>query len=77
MGALLPAQPSGRSPFQPLPLAPPLWPPATRRPAPRRTLLTTEECLLHPNRNPGMSKGEVEAALKRFTGVDKVIWLPK
>lgn len=42
-----------------------------------RTLLTTEECLLHPNRNPGMSKDDIEAALKRFTGVTKVIWLPK
>jgi hypothetical protein len=41
------------------------------------TLLTTEECLLHPNRNPSMSKSEIEDELKRFTGVTKVIWLPK
>jgi agmatine deiminase len=41
------------------------------------TLLTTEECLLHPNRNPTLSKDDIEARLKRFTGVTKVIWLPK
>ncbi|GBF91832.1 agmatine deiminase [Raphidocelis subcapitata] len=41
------------------------------------TLLTTEECLLNPNRNPDMTKAEIEASLKRFTGVTKVIWLPK
>lgn len=41
------------------------------------TLLTTEECLLHPNRNPSLSKSEIEDELKRFTGVTKVIWLPK
>jgi agmatine deiminase len=44
---------------------------------PHRTLLTTEECLLHPNRNPELSKGEIEDRLKRFLGVTKVIWLPK
>lgn len=41
------------------------------------TLLTTEECLLNANRNPDMTKDEIEAALKRFTGATKVIWLPK
>ncbi len=44
---------------------------------PRSTLLTTEECLLNPNRNPNLSKSEIEERLKRFTGVEKVIWLPK
>lgn len=43
----------------------------------RSTLLTTEECLLHPNRNPHLSKGEIEERLRRLTGVTKVIWLPK
>lgn len=42
-----------------------------------RTMLTTEECLLNPNRNPSMTKDEIEAELKRYTGVSKVIWLPK
>jgi agmatine deiminase len=39
------------------------------------TLLTTEQCLLNPNRNPGMSRAEVEAALKTWLGVRQVIWL--
>ncbi|MEV7617360.1 agmatine deiminase family protein [Streptomyces sp. NPDC089799] len=40
------------------------------------TLITTEQCLLHPNRNPGMSREEIEAELKARLGVTKVIWLP-
>ncbi|MEU9162315.1 agmatine deiminase family protein [Streptomyces sp. NPDC048424] len=40
------------------------------------TLITTEQCLLHPNRNPGMSRDEIEAELKARLGVTKVIWLP-
>ncbi|MET3984367.1 agmatine deiminase family protein [Streptomyces sp. PvR034] len=40
------------------------------------TLITTEQCLLHPNRNPGMSKREIEAELIARLGVTKVIWLP-
>ena len=39
------------------------------------TLLTTEQCLLNPNRNPGMSRAEIERALRRFLGVEKIIWL--
>lgn len=39
------------------------------------TLITTEQCLLNANRNPGMSKDEVESWLERFTGARKVIWL--
>ena len=42
-----------------------------------RTLLTTEECLLHPNRNPQLSKAQIEARLKQLTGSSTVIWLPK
>lgn len=41
------------------------------------TILTTEECLLHPNRNPNWSKARVEAELKVQLGATKVIWLPK
>ncbi|UWQ75767.1 agmatine/peptidylarginine deiminase [Leisingera sp. M658] len=41
------------------------------------TLLTTEECLLHKNRNPGWSKAQVEEELKAGLGVQKVIWLPR
>ena len=40
------------------------------------TLITTETCFLNPNRNPGWSKGEVEAELCRMLGVTKVIWIP-
>lgn len=41
------------------------------------TLITTEECLLNPNRNPDMTKEQIEAELKRGLGVEKVIWLPR
>ena len=37
--------------------------------------LTTEQCLLNPNRNPGFDKVEVEARLKRDLGATKVVWL--
>jgi len=37
--------------------------------------LTTEECLLNPNRNPNFSKTATEELLKSYLGVDKVIWL--
>jgi agmatine deiminase len=39
------------------------------------TLLTTEECLLHPNRNPGLSREEIEQGLREFLGVEHVVWL--
>lgn len=39
------------------------------------TLITTEQCLLNANRNPGLTKPEMEDWLMRFTGVKKVIWL--
>lgn len=39
------------------------------------TLLTTEQCLLNPNRNPELSKAEIEAYLKEYTGVECVLWL--
>lgn len=39
------------------------------------TLLTTEECLLNPNRNPGMDRKDIEAALRDYLAVDTVIWL--
>ncbi|MFJ6702283.1 MULTISPECIES: agmatine/peptidylarginine deiminase [unclassified Streptomyces] len=40
------------------------------------TLITTEQCLLHPNRNPGLGRDEIEAELKSRLGVEKVVWLP-
>jgi agmatine deiminase len=39
------------------------------------TLLTTEECLLNPNRNPGMSREQIEDALGEHLGVRTVLWL--
>lgn len=41
------------------------------------TLITTEECLLHPNRNPSMSKQQIEDRLKKYLGIKKIIWLKK
>lgn len=42
-------------------------------------LLTTEECLLSPvqQRNPGISREEIEAMLGRMLGVRKVLWLER
>src|SRR5580698_1162481 len=41
------------------------------------TCLTTEECLLNPNRNPHLSRAEVEENLRRYLGVTQIIWLGK
>jgi agmatine deiminase len=41
------------------------------------TVLTTEECLLNPNRNPELSKEQIEDHLKEYLGARKVIWLGK
>lgn len=38
-------------------------------------LLTTESVLLNPNRNPNLSKDEIEQRLKGYLGVEKIIWL--
>lgn len=37
--------------------------------------VTTEQCLLNPNRNPGLSKAEVEARLAADLGYARVLWL--
>ena len=39
------------------------------------TVVTTEQCLLNPNRNPGMTRGDVERALDCDLGFERVIWL--
>lgn len=39
------------------------------------TILTTAECLLSPNRNPQLDKGEVEQALASLVGAKRVLWL--
>lgn len=38
-------------------------------------LLTTESCLLNPNRNPACSRADIEAALWRYYGASQVVWL--
>jgi len=39
------------------------------------TLLTTEQCLLNKNRNPHLSKKEIEKRLKDFLGASNIVWL--
>jgi agmatine deiminase len=39
------------------------------------TLLTTESCLLNPNRNPALSKKEIERYLRDYLGVNQILWL--
>jgi agmatine deiminase len=39
------------------------------------TLITTEECLLNPNRNPGLSRAQIEDLLRRYLGVEAIVWL--
>jgi agmatine deiminase len=41
------------------------------------TLITTEECLLNPNRNPQLDKGQIEILLHEYLGVTSVVWLTK
>ena len=38
-------------------------------------VLTTEQCLLNPNRNPHLNREEIENYLKQYLGVTKVLWL--
>ncbi|WP_170403459.1 agmatine deiminase family protein [Ruegeria arenilitoris] len=42
----------------------------------RGTVITTETCFLNSNRNPGMTKADVERELYHAIGARKVIWLP-
>jgi agmatine deiminase len=39
------------------------------------TLLTTEACLLNPNRNPELSREEIEHYLRSYLGVSHILWL--
>lgn len=37
--------------------------------------MTTEQCLLHPNRNPGFRRDEIEQRLKDYLGATSILWL--
>jgi agmatine deiminase len=39
------------------------------------TLIATEQCLLHPSRNPSLSRAEIEERLREHLGVQEVIWI--
>jgi agmatine deiminase len=39
------------------------------------TCITTEECLLNPNRNPRLTRADIEMQLHAYLGVETVIWL--
>ena len=39
------------------------------------TFITTEQCLLNPNRNPGFDEDEVEERLRQDLGAARVVWL--
>jgi agmatine deiminase len=41
------------------------------------TALVTEECLLNPNRNPELTREDIERCLGEYLGVQRVIWLGK
>ncbi|WP_295880240.1 agmatine/peptidylarginine deiminase [uncultured Thiohalocapsa sp.] len=40
------------------------------------TAILTESCVLNDNRNPGLSKAALDAALKPLLGLKRIIWLP-
>lgn len=41
----------------------------------RGSLLTTEACLLNPNRNPDLDRTEIERYLRSYLGVSDILWL--
>src|SRR5207244_205481 len=41
------------------------------------TLLTTEQCLLNPNRNPALSRAEIERGLRDYRGAEAVVGLAR
>jgi agmatine deiminase len=41
----------------------------------RGTLLTTEACLLNPNRNPHLDRATIEQYLRDYLGVSQILWL--
>jgi agmatine deiminase len=41
------------------------------------TILTTEECLLHTNRNPKLKREEIEQAVKNHVNAEKIVWMKR
>ena len=41
------------------------------------TCITTAECLLSPGRNPELTQAEIEAHLKEYLNIEKVLWIPR
>ncbi|HEX7776763.1 MAG TPA: agmatine deiminase [Parvibaculum sp.] len=41
------------------------------------TLITTEECLLNPNRNPTLARGDIEKLLAQYLKINRIIWLER
>lgn len=41
------------------------------------TCLTTRQCLLNPNRNPGMTREAIEAGLRDALGLERILWLDR
>ena len=39
------------------------------------TMITTEQCLLHENRNPELSRERIESTLSEYLGIEAVVWL--
>ncbi len=39
------------------------------------TIVTTEQCLLAPNRNPSLSRGAIEELLAEYLGAERLVWL--
>lgn len=39
------------------------------------TAITTTQCMLNPNRNPSLSRAEIESQLGDALGIDKLLWL--
>ncbi len=40
------------------------------------TIVTTTQCLMHPNRNPGLSQADIERRVLTEFGADRMLWLP-
>ncbi len=38
-------------------------------------VLTSEACLLNPNRNPALSREQIEQKLRQYLGIEKILWL--